>query len=65
MESEHQKERMLERRITRRSAIKAGGIAAVGLAFSKPVIETLHPGPAFAQMTPGGGMTEIDPPDVC
>jgi hypothetical protein len=35
--------------ITRRQAIKAGGIAVVGLAFSKPLIETVWPKPAFAQ----------------
>ncbi len=35
--------------ITRRQAIKAGGIAAVGFAFSKPAIDTLFPKPAFAQ----------------
>ena len=52
MESEKQQEHMLERRITRRSAIKAGGIAAVGLAFSKPIIETIHPPTAFAQSSP-------------
>ena len=62
MEAEQQREPMLERRITRRAAIKAGGIAAVGLAFSKPVIETINPRPAFAQMSPG--MTQIDPPSL-
>jgi hypothetical protein len=39
---------ILSRAITRRQAIKAGGIAAVGLAFSKPLIETIYPKPAFA-----------------
>ena len=39
----------LNRAVTRRQAIKAGGIAAVGLAFSKPLIETIMPKPAFAQ----------------
>lgn len=38
----------LSRPFTRRQAIKAGGIAAVGLAFSKPLIETIYPKPAFA-----------------
>ena len=41
-------EAILKRRITRRQAIKAGGIAAVGLVFSKPLIETIRPKPAFA-----------------
>ena len=38
----------MKKRISRRRAIKAGGIAAVGLVFSKPVIETIRPKPAFA-----------------
>jgi hypothetical protein len=37
--------------ISRRSAIKAGGIAALGLAFSKPIIQTVYPQPAFAQLS--------------
>ena len=48
----------LKKRITRRQAIKVGGIAAIGLVFSKPVIETIRPKPAFAQYKvpdpPGG-----------
>lgn len=36
------------KQITRRDAIKAGGIAAVGLAFSKPLIESIYPKSAFA-----------------
>ena len=43
----------LNRAVTRRQAIKAGGIAAVGLAFSKPLIETLYPKPAFANYAVG------------
>ena len=39
---------VLGRAITRRQAIKLGGIAVVGLAFSKPIIETIVPKPAFA-----------------
>ena len=34
--------------ITRREAIKVGGIAALGLAFSKPIIGSIFPKPAFA-----------------
>ena len=59
MESEQQREHMLERLITRRSAIKAGGIAAVGLAFSKPIIHTIHPGPTF---NPGPAFAQSSPP---
>lgn len=44
----------LNRHITRREAIKASGIAALGLAFSKPIIETIYPKPAFANY-PGDG----------
>ena len=43
----------MKKHLTRRQAIKAGGIAAIGLAFSKPVIETLRPPPAWAQVSPG------------
>ena len=53
MEKEEPEVRILTRRITRRQAVKAGGIAAVGLAFSKPIISSLHPPPAFAQVSPG------------
>ena len=54
MDLETHREHMLERRITRRAAIKAGGIAAVGLTFAKPIIETIYPKPIFA--TGGTGM---------
>lgn len=37
-----------ERHITRRQVIKAGGIAALGLAFSQPVISTIRPDTVFA-----------------
>ena len=46
--------RHLTTRATRRQVIKAGGIVALGLAFSKPIIETLHPRPASAQVSPIG-----------
>ena len=51
---------VLTRRISRRNAIKAGGIAALGLAFSKPLINTIRPPPAFAQVT--GPPGETPPP---
>ena len=41
----------LNQHITRRQAIKAGGIAAIGLAFSAPLIRTLQPRSAFAAGT--------------
>lgn len=54
------KNQLLERQISRRNALKAGGVAAVGLAFSKPLIETLRPRPAFAALSPlPGGPTEM------
>lgn len=34
--------------ITRRQAIKLGGIAAAGLVFAEPLINTIYPKPAFA-----------------
>jgi hypothetical protein len=46
---------LLSRPITRRQAIMAGGIAVVGLAFSKPLIETVMPKPAFANYVTNGG----------
>ena len=45
--------RHLKRRMTRRQVIKAGGLAALGLAFSKPIIDTIRPTPLFANY--GGG----------
>ena len=41
-------EKVFNRPATRRQVIKAGGIAALGFAFSKPLIETLRPAIAFA-----------------
>ena len=38
----------LNQHITRRQAIKVGGIAAIGLVFSAPLIQTLRPRSAFA-----------------
>ena len=38
----------LNSHITRRQAIKAGGIAVVGLVFAGPIINTLQPRSAFA-----------------
>ena len=35
--------------ITRRDAVKAGGIAGLGLAFSRPLVRTLRPANAFGQ----------------
>ena len=40
--------------ITRRQAIKAGGIAAIGLVFAEPLIQTLRPRSAFAAGTAAG-----------
>jgi len=48
----------LKGRITRRQAIKVGGLAAAGLVFSKPLIETIRPESAFARYEGPG-----DPPD--
>ena len=38
----------LKRRITRRQAIKVGGLAAAGLILSRPLIETIRPQSTFA-----------------
>ena len=45
----------LKRRITRRQAVKAGGLAAIGLIFSKPLIDTISPRPVFANYEPPNG----------
>jgi hypothetical protein len=34
--------------LTRRQAVQAAGLAAVGLTFGKPIIQTFYPKPAFA-----------------
>lgn len=49
VEKEPEVMKIFDRSITRRQAIKAGGIAVVGLAFAKPAIDTFLPKPAFAQ----------------
>ena len=41
--------RVLNHEITRRDAIKAGGIAGLGLAFAAPVVRSIKPQRAFAQ----------------
>ena len=53
-------EKVFNRPATRRQLIKAGGIAALGIAFSKPIIETLRPSVAFAS---GGQTFEPVPSD--
>lgn len=52
MENEQNPENPLSQGLTRRQLIKAGGIAAVGLAFTKPLIDTIYPKPAFAGYIP-------------
>ena len=52
----------LRQPITRRQAIRVGGLAALGLVFSKPLIETIRPKPAFAQYVsqpPSGGAPPV------
>ena len=45
-------------RLTRRQVIKAGGVAALGLAFSRPIVDTLRPKPVSANVSfdAGGGI---------
>ena len=54
------KQTLLEKRISRRDALKAGGITALGLAFSRPVIQTIHPRPASANLSPVGRCSVIE-----
>ena len=42
---------LLPKQITRRDAIKAGGVAAVGLAFRKLLIGSIYPKPVFSAYT--------------
>lgn len=60
-----QSDNYLSRYITRRQAIKASGLAAIGFVFSKPLIDTLRPTPIFAQQydepTNENGDNNIDP----
>jgi hypothetical protein len=48
MEKEEPVVKFLKQRINRRQAIKVGGLATLGLVFSKPLIEAIRPMPAFA-----------------
>lgn len=45
----------LKRQITRRTAVKLGGVAALGLVFYKPLISSLTPTPVFANYEPPNG----------
>ncbi|MCI0822716.1 MAG: hypothetical protein J4N34_04725, partial [Chloroflexi bacterium] len=38
-------------RITRRQALRAGGVAALGLAFVKPLVQTIAPPPVHAAIS--------------
>ena len=58
-------EEFLKRRISRRQAIKVGGLAALGMAFSKPLLQTIRPKPAFANYVPTGACCLIGAPDLC
>ena len=58
METDQNSETILKQGLTRRQVIRAGGIAAVGLAFTKPLIETIYPKPAFANYVLGGPSIE-------
>ena len=55
----------LKRRVSRRQAIKVGGLAAAGLLLSKPLIETIRPGRVFAQYGPGAFPLEAHPVPRC
>ena len=54
--------RIFDHEITRRDAIKAGGVAGLGLAFSKPLIDTLRPRAAFGQAS-YNPCADVDPPE--
>ena len=50
----------LGRTVSRRKAIKVGGIAVAGLAFSKPLVDTVRPKPAFADYVSKNGQPSIE-----
>ena len=52
--------RDLSQPITRRQTLKLGGIAAVGLAFTKPLIDTIYPKLAFANYVVLGPTLDLD-----
>lgn len=61
MSAKEQEDRIashLQKRISRRQAMRAGGIAALGLAFSKPIIDTIRPQSAYASVS-GGPTTKF------
>ena len=63
MENDEPDVKLLGGRVTRRRAIEIGALAAMGLAFSKPLIETIRPPSAFAaglSPAPGGTGTLCD-----
>ena len=51
-------------KLTRRQVIKAGGVAALGLVFSKPIVQTLRPKPVSANVSfnAGGGINPTSSP---
>jgi hypothetical protein len=49
-------QKFIEKPVTRRQAVKLGGLVALGLVFHKPIIETIVPKPAFANYV-GQGCT--------
>lgn len=48
--------------VSRRKVVKAAGIAALGLVFVKPTIETLRPPPVYGQVS-GGTQRDTTPPE--
>ena len=48
MSVEQSVKEVLSREVSRRKALQVGGVAALGLAFSKPLVTSILPRPAFA-----------------
>ena len=51
MEEQESNPKILTQRITRRQAIKAGGVA-IGLIYTKPIMQSIRIPPAFASVSP-------------
>ena len=49
MDSQEKAIELLGRKVTRRDALKVGGVAGLGLAFSRPLVTALKPKQAFGQ----------------
>ena len=62
MEEQESTTQILKRRITRRKAIKAGGVATTGPIHAKPKMQSISLPPTFASVTAGPTVTLMPTP---